>query len=83
MKRQEGAQYLGTGINAKADPAREVNRRLVLARSAEDKLRMFWREGKVSQKWKILMFNAIVGTKLIYGLEVHCTASSTHSPPGA
>ena len=55
----------------KGDPdAREVNRRIINARIAQGRLNVFWREGKISKKWRILMYNAIVGKKLIYGLEV-------------
>ena len=70
VKRSTSANYLGTTINARADPAKEVNRRLTMARAAEAKMQSFWREGKLHTKWKILMYNAIVGAKLTYGLEV-------------
>ena len=70
MKRSSSTNYLGTTINARADPAKEVNRRITMARAAEARMQSFWREGKVQTKWKILMYNAIVGAKLTYGLEV-------------
>ena len=70
MKRSTSTNYLGTTINARADPAKEVNRRLTMARAAEAKMQSFWREGKIQAKLKILMYNAIVGAKLTYGLEV-------------
>ena len=69
MPQKDYVEYQGTGINQDADPAREVNRRIINARVAQSKLNLFWREGKISRRWRILMYNAIVGTKLIYGLE--------------
>ena len=69
MRRGKGEEYLGTSINATADPTKEVNRRIASARVAEEQLKTFWREGKISRKWSVLMYNAIVVTKLMYGLE--------------
>ena len=69
LARAQQADYLGTGIVAKTDAAREVNRRITMARVAESQLTTYWREGRVSRKWRIIMYNAIVGTKLSYGLE--------------
>ena len=70
MNKLNGAEYLGTHINAKAHPAQGISRTIIFARSAETKLKIFWREGRVSKRCRIQMFNAIAGTKLTYGLEI-------------
>ena len=69
VERKGSAEYLGTSMNVKADPAREVNRRIVAARAAQAKLDILWKDVRISTKWKILMYDAIVGAKLAYGLE--------------
>ena len=69
MKRQVIAEYLGTTTNATVDPTKEINRRIVLARVAEEKLKTFWREGNITRRWKLITYQSIVLTKLLYELE--------------
>ena len=59
MSSKEYVEYLGAGLNASADPTREGNRRIIGARGAQSKLNMFWKEGKVSKLWRILMYVAM------------------------
>ena len=60
--------YLGAKTNAKADPAIEVHRRVAGARYVWQQLKDFWREGLLSKRQKILIYDALVGSKLLYSL---------------
>ena len=70
LTRSRAVDYLGTRISTEVDPAREINRRIVSARVAEEKLRTFWREGRLSRRWRLIIYQSVVVTTLIYGLEV-------------
>jgi len=70
MQRKPNAVYLGTDMEAKANPKREVIRRIMMARVTMKKLSDFWKEGLVSKRDRLLMYEAAVGSKLKYGLEV-------------
>jgi len=76
MQRKPNAIYLGTDMEAKANPKREVIRRIMMARVTMKKLKDFWKEGLVSKRDRLLMHEAAIGSKLKYGLEVlNITAS--------
>lgn len=62
------AEYLGGYLNEKSDPMMEVNRRIGVAAFARKKLEMFWKRGTVSKRKRLLMYDAIVGSKLTYAL---------------
>ena len=55
-------------MDTKADPKVEVNRRLAGARYIWMKLSIFWREGLLSTREKLLIYNALIGSRLTYGL---------------
>ena len=61
-------EYLGGTINAKADPMIEINKRLAGAWYVWQKLKDFWRDGLLSKREKILIYDALVSSKLLYGL---------------
>jgi hypothetical protein len=62
--------YLGSSMNTKADPGEEVKRRIAGARYVWQKLKDFSRFGHISGREKILIYNALIGSKLLYGLHV-------------
>ena len=55
-------------MDVKADPGVEINRRIASARFVWMKLNIFWREGLLSMRDKILIYNSVVGSRLTYGL---------------
>ena len=76
MSRKQNAIHLGTDMEAKANPRREVIRRTMMARVTMRKRKDFWKEGLVSKRNRLLMYEAVIGSKLKYGLEVlNITAS--------
>ena len=62
-------KYLGCMINDKGNPKREVRKRVSECMCTMKKLDIFWKHTNNPKEWKIIVFNAIIRTKLIYGLE--------------
>ena len=65
------APYLGTSMDAKGNPhveigARIANTRLVLNLN---KLDIFWKRAPVSITWKLRVHDAVIASRLLYGLE--------------
>ena len=63
------AEYLGGVLNTKTDPCMEVNRRIGVAGAIWRKLQEFWRKGAPSRRKRILYYDALIASKLLYGLE--------------
>ena len=67
--RSAQAKYLGTLLTDSVDNAAEVTNRIADVRATCAKLRLFWNKAKTSIKWKLKVFNAIIKSKLLYGLD--------------
>ena len=63
------AKYLGCWLNDKGDPEREVKQRIANCMAILKKLDIFWRKADPGIKQKILVYDAVVRAKLVYGLE--------------
>jgi hypothetical protein len=70
VSREARSDYLGSMMNISVAPKAEVNRRLALARYTWLTLRNFWREGLLSVKDRLLIYQALIESKLTYGLHV-------------
>ena len=55
------SKYLGCIINDKGDPEREIN--------TWKKLSEFWKHSDCSVRMKLCVYDAVIRTKLIYGLD--------------
>ena len=60
---------LGSNLNDQGDPAREVNRRIRDCMATLSKLHIFFQHADNTIIRKLMMFNAIIRSKLMYGLE--------------
>ena len=69
MKPKEEVRYLGCSLNNKADSNRELQKRIADCMLVLNKLHVFWRHGVASAEKKLEVYNAVIKTKLIYGLE--------------
>ena len=63
------ARYLGCVVNDKGDPKREVNKRLSETYLIWKKLEMLWKHSDGSVKEKLIVYDAVVRSKLVYALE--------------
>ena len=61
--------YLGTSMDAKGNPHVEVGARIANTRIVLNKLDIFWKRAPVSITWKLRVHDAVIASKLLYGLE--------------
>ena len=63
------APYLGTNMSAKGNPHFEISTRIINTTTTLNKLDMFWKRAPVSTTWKLRVHDAVISSKLLYGLE--------------
>jgi len=69
VKKSESAEYLGVLLNTKAAIEEELETRIRKAAITWKKLKPYWRRSVASKRTKLLMYNALIRSKIIYGLE--------------
>ena len=69
MKHVQETTYLGASVSKRVDPRQEIRKRISATMVTLKKLDIFWLKTNCSQKWKLLVYNAVVISKLLYGLE--------------
>ena len=69
MKCTEEATYLGASVTERAEPRHEIRKRISVTMALLHKLDVFWLKTNCSKRWKLLVFNAVVTSKVLYGLE--------------
>ena len=62
-------KYLGCNLNDKGDPAREVNAKIKVCMATLNKLHLFFHNSDNTIANKLQAFNAIIRSKLMYGME--------------
>jgi hypothetical protein len=77
MPTTENTKYLGVNINKKIDPKHEIKARISATMPTLKKLDIFWRKTNCSTKWKLIVYNAVIVSKLLYGLETIEPSNST------
>ena len=68
MPTAERASYLGTNTSAKGNPHFEISTRIINTTTTLNKLDMFWKKAPVSTTWKMRVHDAVISSKLLYGL---------------
>ena len=63
------AEYLGVILNKKAEIQAEIRKRTQKAIITWQKMKPYWLHSKASKKTKIRIWEAIVKSKIMYGLE--------------
>ena len=63
------AKYLGCWLNDRGDPEREIKQRISNCMAILKKLDIYWRKANPSCSQKLLVYDAIIRSKLLYGLE--------------
>ena len=70
------ATYLGNEINRDANIQHEVVRKKQEVRCTWFKLSAYWKATRASKRWKLIVSDASIRSKLLYGLEtIHLTQS--------
>ena len=63
------APYLGTNVSAKGNPHVELSTRIISTTATLNKLDLFLKNAPVSTTWKLRVHDAVIASKLLYGLE--------------
>ena len=68
------ATYLGNEINRDVNIKHEVLNKMQEVRKIWFKMAPYWKASNANQKWQLIIFDAVIRSKLLYGLEtVHLT----------
>ena len=68
------ATYLGNEINKTVNIQFEIFNKMSEVRRTWYKLEPYWKASGASKKWKLMIYDAIIRSKLLYGLEtIHLT----------
>ena len=69
LKTAKEAMYLGNELNKEVNINHEVTNRIQETRRTWFKLQAFWKHTGLSRKWRLRVFDAVIRSKLVYGLE--------------
>jgi hypothetical protein len=69
VPRKNSAVYLGTLLTDSNNNKAEILNRLGDCIATANRMKLFWTKANTTVKWKIQVFNAIIRSKLLYGLE--------------
>ena len=69
MPMADRAPYLGTNVSAKGNPHFEISTRIITTTAILNKFDLFWKKAPVSTTWKLRVHDAVITSKLLYGLE--------------
>ena len=76
MVEEKEATYLGANITTKNLNKAEVDKRVNKALSTCNKLKVFVKKARCNKRWKLQVYNAVVISQLVYGLETLYLSSS-------
>ena len=69
MPNEDEADYLGAKITKKNLNKKEVDARVCKALATCNKLKLFLKKAKCNKIWKLQVYNAVIVSQLVYGLE--------------
>ena len=69
MKEVEAAMYLGNKLNKNGSIKEEITYQMQQVTITWKRLQTYWKATDASKKWQLLAFDAIIKSKLLYGLE--------------
>lgn len=69
VPRKHAASYLGSLLTDSFDNRAEILNRLGDCIATANRMKVFWNKANTSVRWKLQVLNAIIRSKLLYGLE--------------
>ena len=69
VPRAKQAEYLGTILSDTNNHKIEIDSRLAECNATANKLKIFWNKANTGSKWKLQVLDAVIRSKLLYGLE--------------
>ena len=74
VEKASKTSYLGATLTPDVDLKTEITSRLSKANLTFNRLKIFWRKTNCTVAWKLQVFNALIKSTLVYGLEtLHIT----------
>ena len=74
LNKEFEAIYLGNEINKTVNIHHEILNKMAEVRRTWFRLEPYWKASGASKKWKLIIYDAIIRSKLLYGLEtIHLT----------
>ena len=78
VKVKREARYLGCMINDRGDATKELKKRMADCQITWKKLEEYWKHANGTKREKLIVYDAVIRCKLMYGLEsVHLTPTLT------
>eukprot|EP00972_Heterocapsa_arctica_P102456 15098055-Heterocapsa_arctica.AAC.1 len=68
----DSAVYLGSNINSTGNQRAEITTRISATIITLKKRNTFWNKAPTSVKWKLRVYDAVIVSKLLHGLESLC-----------
>ena len=76
LEQKYETKYLGNEINKEVNITHEINAKMHEVRKTWFELVDYWKASNASKKWQLIIYDAIIRSKLLYGLEtVHLTGA--------
>ena len=69
MKASDEVKYLGISVTQKIDPKHEIRKQISATMAVLKKLDIFWSKTRCGKRWKLLVYDAVITNKKIYGRE--------------
>jgi hypothetical protein len=69
MKSMDEATYLGCDINKNTDMNKEIGKRIQKCATILNRLNQFWLHSNCDKLFKLRVYNMVIRSKLMYGLE--------------
>ena len=69
VKRVDSAMYLGNRLNKRASIKEEITFQMQQVTITWKRLQAYWKATHARKKWQLIAYDAIVKSKLLYGLE--------------
>ena len=69
LVKAEEAVYLGNTLNSRTNATAEIDRQMQQVNITRWKLEAYWKATEASKKWQLLILDAVIKSKLLYGME--------------
>ena len=69
LDKTQDVTYLGNNLNQTVNLNREITQRIQEAMTTWRRLALFWKASNVSKKWQLVIYDAVIKSKLLYNLE--------------
>ena len=76
LHKAHDATFLGNNLNCKVNLAKEVAQRIQNTKRTWQKLNLYWKTSSAGKEWQLIIYDAVIRSKLLYNLETMCLTQS-------